>query len=177
MGEYWDRLPERVKEHLELLVEPAGLKDTADADEILARAWLEKHDAFEFHTADRGMKGVDSFSKDETTGALAMTFSGSIVSIGPATEEGRDVAYASIGARKDVPKMSVKQVSRLAEDAAVGAVIRFDEGPVQQTSPVYAMAMFDAVSDATKESAALVELTQVLTERFVDINKETLHGG
>lgn len=176
MGEYLNKLPERVREHVRLLVEPAGLQDTADADELLAQGWLEKHAAFEHHTSDRGMIGVQSFSRAESTGALAMTYSGSIVSIGPMADGGRDVAYASIGARRDVPQMSVKQESRLALDITVDEVIHFEEGPVQKTSPVFAMAVFQKALPAAKENAALVEVTQVLTERFVDINNETLHG-
>lgn len=105
-----------------------------------------------------------------------MTYSGSIVSIGPMSGGERDVAYASIGARRDVPQMSVKQDSRLGLDVKVDEVIRFEEGPVQKTSPVFAIAVFQKALPAAKENAALVEVTQVLTERFVSINNETLHG-
>lgn len=176
MGENLDRLPDRVREHVRKLVEPAGLSDVENADEMLAEGWLEKHEAFERHTADRGMKLVDSFAKDEMGGALVMTYSGSIVSIGPLVDGERDVAYASIGVRRDVPQMSVKQDSRLAADVAADKVCELAEGPVQRTSPVFALAVFQKALPPAKENAALVEVTQVLTERFVDINNETLHG-
>lgn len=176
MAEHLDKLPERVREHVRGLVEPAGLKDVEDAEELLAQGWLEKQGAFERHTAERGMTLVDSFSASEATGALAMTYSGSIVSIGPLADGERDVAYASIGVRRDVPQMSVKQDSRLADDVSVDRVIEFTEGPVQKTSPVYVIAVFQKALPPAKENAALVEVTQVLTERFVDINNETLHG-
>jgi len=176
MGEFLDRLPSKVREHVRLLVEPAGLSDLENAEELLAQGWLEKSDAFTHHTADRGMMPFETFSRGETTGALVMTYSGSIVSIGPVADGDRDVAYASIGARRDVPQMSVKQDSRLALDVHVDDVIQFDEGPVKRTSPVYSIAVFQKALPAEKEHAALVEVTQVLTRRFVDINNETLHG-
>ncbi len=176
MAEHLDRLPERVREHVRQLVEPAGLTDVENAEDLLAQGWLEKHAAFEHHTADRGMKLVDRFSKDEPTGALVMTYSGSIVSIGPVSEGERDVAYASIGLRRDVPQMSVKQDSSLAKDIAADEVVEFEEGPVQKTSRAFAIAVFQKALPPAKENAALVEVTQVLTERFVDINNETLHG-
>ena len=47
---------------------------------------------------------------------------------------------------------------------------------MQKTSPVFAIAVFQKALPPAKENAALVEVTQVLTERFVDINNETLHG-
>lgn len=176
MAEHLDRLPERVREHVRQLVEPAGLSDVENAEDLLAQGWLEKHAAFEHHTADRGMKLVENFSKDEPTGALVMTYSGSIVSIGPVSDGERDVAYASIGVRRDVPQMSVKQESRLGADVQTDAVIAFEEGPVRKTSPVFAIAIFQKALPPAKENAALVEVTQVLSERFVDINNETLHG-
>jgi hypothetical protein len=176
MADHLERLPERVREHVRGLVEPAGLTDVENAEELLAQGWLEKHEAFEHHTADRGMQLVDSFSATEASGALAMTYSGSIVSIGPMTDGERDVAYASIGLRRDVPQMSVKQDSRLADDIRTDTAIHFAEGPVQKTSPIFAIAVFQKALPPAKENAALVEVTQVLTERFVDINNETLHG-
>jgi hypothetical protein len=176
MGEYLDKLPERVREHVRLLVEPAGLTDVDDAEELLAEGWHEKHLAFEHHTASRGMVLVDSFARAETTGALVMTYSGSIVSVGPMLDGERDVAYASIGVRHDVPQMSVKQDSKLASDVARDQTVVFEDGPVQKTSPVFAIAVFQKALPPAKENAALVEVTEVLTERFVDINKETLHG-
>ena len=176
MGEHLDKVPQRVREHVRRLVEPAGLGDVENAEELLAQGWLEKHEAFERHTAERGMTVVDSFSRSQTTGALVMTYSGSIVSIGPEVDGERDVAYASIGARRDVPQMSVKQDSRLGSDVTTDAVVEFEEGPVQKTSPVFAIAVFQKALPPAKENAALVEVTQVLTERFVDINNETLHG-
>jgi hypothetical protein len=176
MAEHLDQLPERVREHVRRLVEPAGLGDVDGAEDLLAQGWLEKHGAFERHTAERGMSVVESFSREESTGALVMTYSGSIVSIGPMTDGERDVAYASIGVRRDVPQMSVKQDSRLAADVVTDRVVEFDEGPVEKTSPAFAIAVFQKALPPAKENAALVEVTQVLTERFVDINNETLHG-
>ena len=176
MAERLNELPERVREHVRQLVEPAGLADVTNAEELLVNGWLEKHEAFQHHTADRGMKLVERFGKEETSGALVMTYSGSIVSIGPVVDGERDVAYASIGIRRDGPQMSVKQDSGLAVDVVTDSVIEFAEGPVLKTSPVFAVAVFQKALPAAKENAALVEVTQVLTERFVDINNETLHG-
>ncbi|MFW5688284.1 MAG: hypothetical protein ACOC2Y_00685 [Spirochaetota bacterium] len=175
MSDHLQQLPERVREHVRQLVEPAGLTEVENAEELLAQGWIEKHEAFKRHTEERGMQLVDSFSSSEASGALAMTYSGSIVSVGPMTDGRRDVAYASIGLRKDVPQMSVKQDSALAEDIEIDTTIRFAEGPVQKTSPVFAVAVFRKALPPAKENAALVEVTEVLTERFVHINKETIH--
>jgi len=175
MGEYLEELPQPVREHLRLLVEPAGLAGVDDAVELLAKGWLEKRLAFEHHTADRGMGTVEFFGRDDAKGALVMTHSGSIVSIGPVLHGERDVAYASIGVRRDVPQMSTKQDCALAADVVLGESVVFDDGPVRSTSPVYEIAVFKAALASAKENAALVEITKLLTQRFVDINQEILH--
>jgi hypothetical protein len=176
MGNNLNRLPERVREHVRQLVEPAGLAGVEGAEEQLAEGWLEKHKAFDQNTAARGMAPAADFSADEVGGALVMTYSGSIVSIGPMVDGQREVAYASVGARRDVPRMTSRQDSRLAADIAVDRIIEFDPGPVVKTSPVFAITVFRKALPPAKEQAALAEVTQVLTERFVVIDNDTLHG-
>jgi hypothetical protein len=174
MGEYVDKLPERIREHILSLVGPSGLADDPDAEELLAQGWVEKHEAFERHTAERGMVGVESFPADDPRGALIMTFSGSILSVGPIFEGNREIAYASIGVRRDVPQMSVRQDSALADMVKKDSPVTMITGPVARTSPVYAIAVFEGALEPYKENAALVEVTQVLTKQFVDINRSTL---
>ena len=176
MANNLDRLPERVRQHVRQLVEPAGLVGMDGAEEQLAEGWLEKQRAFDQHTAARGMAPATEFAADDTGGALVMTYSGSIVSVGPMTDGRRDASYASVGARRDVPRLVSRQDSRLAADIAVDRVLEFDGGPVVKTSPVFAIAVFRKALPPAKEQAALVEVTQVLTERFVAINNDTLHG-
>ena len=174
MGEYTDRLPEEIREHLASLKGPAGLQDDPDADELLAQGWLEKNDAFERHTSERGMVPIESFDKDDPRGLLIMTWSGSILSVGPLFEGDREIAYASIGVRRDVPQMSVRQDSLLADAVEKNRPVVLITGPVSRTSPVYAIAVFQDALEPYKENAALVEVTQVLTRQFVDINRSTL---
>jgi len=174
MGEYTDQLPEEIREHLASLKGPAGLQDDPDADELLAQGWLEKNDAFQRHTSERGMVPIDSFGKDDPRGVLIMTWSGSILSVGPESEGDREIAYASIGVRRDVPQMSVRQDSSLADNVERNRPVVLITGPVSRTSPVYSIAVFQDALEPYKENAALVEVTQVLTKQFVDINRSTL---
>ena len=172
MGEYFEALPEEIREHIRKLAAPAGLRAGAEAEETLAQGWHEKHQAFARHTAERGMVSVDAFRRDDPGGALAMTCSGSILSIGPLIDGARSVAYASIGARRDVPQMSVTQGAALARDLSVGESAEFIDGPVSKTSPVFAVAVFHQQLEAQAENTALVVVTDVLAQRFAQINRE-----
>ena len=70
--------------------------------------------------------------------------------------------------------MSVRQDSSLADDVVKGKPAKMITGPVSRTSSVYAIAVFQGALEPYKENAALVEVTQVLTKQFVDINRTTL---
>ena len=174
MSEYLDSLPQEVRDHLTKLAGSSGIDPRSDAAETLARGWHEKHEAFLRHTAERGMVPVETFARDNDGGALAMTYSGSIVSIGAVAHGSRGVAYASIGERRDVPQMSVTQGALLASDLRRGESAELIDGPVQKTSPLFAIATFPAAVESAAENAALVEVTDVLARRFVEINRDRI---
>jgi hypothetical protein len=174
MGEYSKSLPEQVRKHLRALTKSAGLDDLADADEQLARGWHAKHQAFRNHTENHEMVTAEYFQSANPGGALAMTFSGSILSVGPIVDGGRAVAYASIGIRQDVPQMSISQNVQLTADLKRGESATFDAGSIQQTSPIFAIAIFQRALDPLDEKNALAEITDLLAEQFVAINQETV---
>ncbi len=176
MGEYTHQVPEPVRGHLRALIAPAGLADNPEAQALLERGWVEKYDAFLRHTAEHDMVAAEWFDAQNPGGALAMTYSGSVVSVGPIIDRERGVAYASIGIRKDVPQLSVSQGCALEADLKLGEPARFSSGSIERTSPLFAIAIFQTVLEAHAENAALVEVTEMLTERFIQINRETIPG-
>ena len=176
MAEYSHEVPEPVRSHLRSLIAPAGLAENADAQALLERGWVEKHEAFLRHTAEHDMVAAEWFHAKNPGGALAMTYSGSVVSVGPIMDGGRGVAYASIGIRKDVPQLSVTQGCALDADMKVGEPARFSSGSIERTSPLFAVAIFQTVLEAHAENDALVAVTEMLTERFIQINRDTIPG-
>ncbi|MFW6212529.1 MAG: hypothetical protein ACOC8L_06485 [Spirochaetota bacterium] len=174
MGEYSKSLPEQVRKHLRALAKSVGLGDMPDADEQLARGWHAKHQAFRSHTENHEMVTADYFQAANPGGALAMTYSGSILSVGPIVDGGRAVAYASVGIRQDVPQMSISQDVHLTTDLKRGESATFDAGSIQQTSPIFAIAIFQRALDPLDEKNALAEITDLLAEQFVAINQDTV---
>jgi hypothetical protein len=174
MGEYFSSLPEEVRKHLRALVKSSGSPSPAEAEEQLAQGWQAKNQAFTSHTATHDMVGVDFFQAGNPGGALAVTLSGSILSIGPIVEGGRAVAYASIGTRHDVPQMSISQDVKLAADVTRGKPALFSSGSIEKTSPIYAIAIFQKVLAPETEANALARITDLLAEQFVAINQDTV---
>ena len=89
MGENYDRLSDKIQSHLKQIIKTSGLPDTEDALDLMAKGWLDKEQAFEDQVTNRNMEVVDSVSKDEELGFVAMTYSGSLLTFGPADEGGR----------------------------------------------------------------------------------------
>lgn len=100
-----------------------------------------------------------------------MTYSGSLVLIGPLVEDSRKAQYISIGLRKDVPDIVDKTDSKLSKDVAVDETVEFEVGPVKSTSQVFKIAVLTEKLPAIEQQQKISEATQVITEEFVEVNK------
>jgi hypothetical protein len=117
------------------------------------------------------MEEVDSFGSDEERGALLLTYSGSILTLGPLEEDVRNVEYVSIGLRQDVPESASNPESALAEDIIVDEIASFRKGPIQKSSAIYKIAVASEELEPEEEAEMLSEATEILTDEFVEINK------
>ena len=171
MGEYYDKVSEKVKTHLSQLVKTAGLPEDDDSIEILSKSWLDKEDLFTEKIEDSNMEEVERLDADGQKGGLLLTYSGSLLNIGPLNDGVRHVEYTSIGVRKDVPESASMDGSELVDDVAIDMPAVFNNGPIQKSSPIYRIAVVKEEMDAEEEEEILAEVTQLLTEDFVEVNK------
>ena len=171
MGENFDSVAPQVQEHLKSLIKTAGLPDTEESLEQLAQGWLEKQAAFHEQTKANEMEEADRLELENGRGALIMTYSGSLLTIGPETEEGRAVQYASIGLRRDVPEFLEKEGSVLSADVTRDASVTFEVGPIKSSSPVYAIAVATEEMAPEEEEKLLSQVTMMVADDFVEVNK------
>lgn len=172
MGTYLDQIPAEIQTHIRQITKTSGLPDTEDSVELIAQGWLEKKELFEKQTADLHLEQVELLEKEEERGCLAMTYSGSLLDIGPLQEGGRRVGYASIGLRQDVPAAATKEGSHLAADLVAGAPAEFSPGPIQSSSPVFRIAAANPDLDLEAQARQITKATRILTKEFVEVNKE-----
>ena len=170
----FENLPDGIKNHLTALVRTAGLDDSEETLEALASAWTEKLNSFQAETSMLGMEEIDRIEKDDPQGVLAMTYSGSLLNIGPELDGSRKVQYASIGLRKDVPETAEKGSSILASDVELDEKVVFSTGPIKSSSPVFKIAIVKGVTDPKKQVETIDQATQILTEDFVEANKTVI---
>ncbi|MFP4491234.1 MAG: hypothetical protein ACLFNZ_07145 [Spirochaetaceae bacterium] len=162
---------EKIRQHIQQLVKTAGLPDTEESLEILERGWEEKLNTFEREAAERDMEMVENFDAEDERGALLMTYSGSLINLGPKGEEGRFIAYHSIGVRNDVPESAEADGSDLAEDVIIDEGARFTNGPIKKSSPIFKIAVIVEEMEEEEQEEQLAEMTQILTDDFIEVNK------
>ena len=141
MSEHLDLIPVGIQGHIRQITKTSGLPDTEDSVDMIAQGWLEKKERFEKLLARMNMEAVDLLEKTDPRGCLAMTYSGSLINIGPLREGGRTVQYASIGLRQDVPEVATQEGSELGADVVEGAPVTFTQGPIKSSSPVLTIAV------------------------------------
>ena len=176
MGQYLDQIPAELQEHVRQITKTSGLPETDESLELIAQGWLEKRKRFEKILDRMSMEEIDLLEATDERGCLAMTYSGSLVNVGPLRDQGRTVQYASIGLRKDVPEAATKEGSELSADVRVGAEVTFRVGPVRSTSPVLKIAVTSEELDLEEQERLITKATEVLTQEFVKVNKELEDG-
>jgi len=177
MGENFEMVAPKVQEHVRKLVASTGLPNNEETLELLAKGWLEKQSLFFEQTKARNLEETDRLSKDSPKGALIMTYSGSLITLGPLEEDHRLGEYSSIGLRQDVPDSAREDDSILSKDVEKDGLVEFSKGPIQKSSPVYAIAEVTEDLDFQDEMDLLGEVTMLLTQDFVDVNKTLIVDG
>jgi hypothetical protein len=172
MGKHLSQVPPDVQGHLRQITKTSGLPDTEDAVDMIAQGWLEKRDRFERITERMKMEQIDIMEKTDSRGCLAMTISGSLLNIGPLREQGRNVQYASIGLRKDVPEAAEKANAQLSTDVVVGAPVSFTDGPIASSSPVLKIAVTEDEMNLEEQERLITKATRALTKEFIEVNRE-----
>jgi hypothetical protein len=171
MGEFLDQIPQELQGHIREITKQSGLPEGEDSVEKVAAGWLEKKKVFEDQIEKMNMEEIDHLEKDDEKGALALTYSGSLVNIGPLVNNSRKVQYASIGVRGDVPDMAEREGSALTSDVSVDEPIEFENGPVKSTSQIFKIAVLTENLSPEEQEEKITEATQIIQEEFVEVNK------
>jgi nucleoid DNA-binding protein len=171
-----DNLPEEIREHLRQLVrrnELSGQGGEEEAFERLAAAWIEKERLFTGQTAALDMEPADEVAEDDEQGMLLLSNSGSLLSLWPARDGQREMEYASIPLRSDVPE--ILRGVKVSIDGAIrrGSPARVHDGPLKKTSPVYRIARFSSDLRKEEQEKRIRGATIFLTNGFTRINKQS----
>ena len=171
MEKVFDSLPEQIKKHLGEVMRSSGLPDNEESLEAISRNWLDKKNLFEGQIKSLDMIETDGYAADDPQGALALTYSGSLISLGPSRGGSRWMEYYSIKLRGDVPEMSKNPEVRIKADTGTDKILEFEGGIIKSTSALFKIAICrDGVSPEEQETR-IHEAVLFLTNGFVKINR------
>lgn len=172
MSDYFNQLDPAVAEHVSGLRNMVRIQDDTEALEALARSWKDKEDAFVHQILVNKMEVIEELDPaEEECGVLLLTYSGSLISIGPFSDGKRKASYASIGLREDVPELAESDDSVLSGAIKTGEAVEFKKGPIQKSSPVFKIAVFSEELENSEEEERLSEMTQIIAEEFTEVNR------
>ncbi|MDA3810536.1 MAG: hypothetical protein PF518_09440 [Spirochaetaceae bacterium] len=167
-------IPEIIRKHLEVVIKTFGLETDEETMERLINGWLEKEEAFKEQMFNMGMEETDLFACEDERAALALTYSGSLITIGPLIEGLRKIDYTSIGFRQDVPERLTKEGSSIIEDVQLDKGIKFHDGPIKQTSPLFKIVVCPDSYSAEEQEDMIEQATTMIIDSFSDINHDTI---
>jgi nucleoid DNA-binding protein len=177
MSDEIQELSDTVRSHLKKITRSSGLPDTEESFRRMAAVWLEKKRLFEGQIRALDMEEVESFDKDDPRGALLLSYSGSLISLGTLSAGGRRVEYASISLRADVPDLVITEGGGLTESIRVDGVATFSSGKVRRTSSLLKITVCPADVGPEEQEKRIREATIFLTNGFVKINRTVLSAG
>ena len=117
------------------------------------------------------MEEIESFEQSDDRSVLALTYSGSLINIGPKIEGNRQLEYTSVGLRSDVPDAVSEPSTDLANDVNLDMPVNFSHGRVKNTSAIFKIAVLAGDLEPEEQWEKMGEVTQILVDEFVDANK------
>ncbi len=170
MSNTFNTLEPAIQNQLRALSQGGGLPGGNDVLEMLASGWLEKERAFLDQARQMDMQIVEKVA-DKARGFLALTYSGSLLAVGPDEGPSRRAVYVSIDRRRDVPSRAESEDTVLNGRAEVGKEIAFKKGPVKKSSAVYRLAVLPESLALPDQNVRLEEATLTLAREFQTVDK------
>lgn len=169
--ERYEDLPSRIQEHLRAITESSGLPPGDESLRRITQNWLEKRRMFTEQIRLLDMFELDGLQPSDSRGAIALTYSGSLISLGLGGEGGRSLEYASIKLRSDVPRL-VKEVGvELAGPIVRDKPAAFTNSSIEKTSDILSIASCDSALSRDEQERRLREATIFLTNGFTKLNR------
>ena len=169
--EEFRELPESIQRQLNAVADQTGIVPPEAALQAVTENWVEKHRLYREQVAALHMVDETYFAIDDPRGALLLTYSGSLVVLGPRGEDGRRFEYASISIRTDVPDLAGGEAVEVLDDIRLGSVARFRSAPIERSSEIYAIASFNQDVPLSEQTERLRQAEIFLTNGFINANR------
>lgn len=164
-------LPTAIQNQLASLIKDSGLSQDEGTRDRLATIWEEKFRLFTGQMSSLGMELLPEMSQDDARGAILLTYSGSLISLGPIRGKSRWLEYASIKLRTDVPELVRGDKVTITGPIRLDAAALFEGCPVKRSSALFRIAVCPEGTSADDQERRIREATIFLTNGFVKLNR------
>lgn len=170
-------LPQAIQKQLLWIAAEQERKDDAAFIDDLTEVWEKKAALFLDQIKAVNLELVESVSAGDMRGMMVLTYSGSLLSIGPVFQTAtnvnfsRWVEYSSIKLRTDVPDIVSEWDAVLAADFGRDKPVKLDNARIKSTSPSYLIAVCPANLDEEEQDKRIRESTIYITTGFMKFNR------
>jgi nucleoid DNA-binding protein len=173
MGMVLAQLPDKIQKHLSSILASTEMPKDDNSLEILAHNWVGKRDIFDTMIKSLAMHEEGSLAPADARAALLLTYSGSLIGLGPERGNGRWMEYASIKLRHNVPDIVTVEKTGVQDMIAVDSAANFTEGKIKSTSALFKIAVCDPDVDLNEQEKRVKEAMIFLTNVFVKLNRKS----
>lgn len=170
-------LPQAIQKQLLWIAAEQERKDDAAFIDDLTEVWEKKAALFLDQIKAVNLELVESVSAGDMRGMMVLTYSGSLLSIGPVFQTAtnvnfsRWVEYSSIKLRTDVPDIVSEWDAVLAADFGRDKPVKLENARIKSTSPSYLIAICPANLDEEEQDKRIRESTIYITTGFMKFNR------
>ena len=172
-------MPDGVKQHLAGLAREQGQEQDEEYLADLVAVWKRKASLFEEQARLVHLDVVDAVPSHDPRGAMVLTYSGSLLSIGPATSRtlGRWLEYSSIKLRTEVPDVISDRGVSVPKGMRVGEPVEIGGSQISRTSNAYSIAVCPAGVEEDEQERRIRESTIFITNGFMKFNRSVHTDG
>jgi len=168
---HYDALPEEIRRQIDAILADSETRSDGATKDSIAAVWSEKYRLFSSQVESLGMTMEESFAADDARAAILLTYSGSLVTLGPKRGKDRWLEYASIKMRTDVPDLVRGDRVTLDGPAGLGASASFQGCSVKKTSSIFRIAVCPAGASLDDQERRVREATIFITNGFIRLNR------
>ncbi len=165
------QLNERIRRQIESVAADSGLPPGEDSIRRITENWLAKRRLYHEQTDALRMVVAEALEIDDPNGMLLLTYSGSLIVLGPASDDGRDLEYVSIALRTDVPQILRAARVSVGARVTVDAPLVLSDSPLEHSSDLLSIATFDQSVSVADQAERLRQAAIFLTNGFVRANR------
>lgn len=167
----FDELPWKIQAQLDALLADSGKAGDPAAREAMAAVWSDKFRLFTGQISALGMEELDEMPAGDERAAIFLTYSGSLISLGPRRGKDRWLEYASIKLRVDVPELVHSDKANLAAPAKLEQAASFEGTGLKRSSALYRIAVCPQGTSPDEQERRVREATVYLTNGFIKLNR------